>query len=234
MLESRYRQLSSIVGRYDEAVVLTSFENWPVPYRDSALAIPMHSLPVSAGDLEAIVRHQSGNNGLRSVDGRPVVFPAPDLSIPSEQLLFPKIGPVSWKEVEAFRTIKAGDLEHCLPVLLTSMTSRMRLILEPFISLNMPTFLHLFPAMNLVDFIEARLTVRERRIVSARWQRLPEGFAPNQRQKQAVMELSMDLVEDSPLSDLYIDLCIDVSRPDTPARLLEINPVMTELTQGDR
>ncbi|TDK29604.1 hypothetical protein E2F50_22450 [Rhizobium deserti] len=232
MLESHYRELRSIVGRYDEAVVLTAFENWPAPYRERALAIPIHSLPVSLRGLNAIVGQKSRSGMPCSSDDMPPFGFPRDFSIPSEQEIFPKIGPVSWKEVEAFRIMKAGDLEHCLPILLTSMTSRMRLILEPFISLGMPTFLHLFPAVNLTDFIEARLTVKERQIVSARWQRLPEGFAPNQTQKQAVMELAIELAEESPISDMYIDLCIDVGSPDAPARLVEINPVMAELSQG--
>lgn len=229
-----YSRLGAIAGKYADEIVATSFENWPEAHVEHALARPAISVAISTAELDQLL---DGNETRRAAGHRragaltvPSVLSSPP---PAIDAFFPKLGPVSWKEVASLRSIPAEDAEMLLPVMFASITSRMAIILDAFVVTGAPTFLHLFPHIELSHFIEARMTIEKRQVVAAKWQRLPHGIVPNERAKAGLIDLATLLAQSASLPNMLIDLCFDTGTPNAAPRLLEINPDIPELRKGD-
>ncbi len=223
MLQEAYAHMSSIAERHSDEIITTAFENWPPLYKEFALARPVASLPFSVDDIEMVLRGNSDRARWKQQ-----AISIPEIAQHTIKLLggrvFPKIGPVSWKEVPTFSIMESSDAAAMIPAMLASVTSRMAIILEAFVIGRVPTFLHFFPAIDLASHAELRIRVRDGKMVDARWQSVPSGVRPDFAIKERIINTAAKLCPSSPLPSLLLDLSVDCTNATSPARLIEINP----------
>ncbi|OLP42441.1 hypothetical protein [Rhizobium oryziradicis] len=211
---------------------MTSYENWSPLYQNHALVEPEYSIPLSCSVISSTVGFGDADYK-KNADNISIIWENMRIGRPSNSNnLFPKIGPVSWKEVPAFISVNAEELSCEIPFLFAAVTSRMKIILQPFIDLQIPTFLHLFPFVDFSRFMEVRMTVMDGKVVDAQWQNIPKGTVPSQRCKDILAQLSVDLVRNSPMPNFYLDLCLDSRDANAKPRLVEFNPLIPELKRG--
>lgn len=234
MLQEAYAHLSSVAEKYTDQIITTAFENWPPLYKEYALARPVASLPLSADDIEIVLRGNSDRARWKQQAIAIPKFAQHTIEFYGDRV-FPKIGPVSWKEVPTFSIIESSDAVAMIPALLASVTSRMAIILEAFVIGQVPTFLHFFPAVDLASHAELRVRVRDGKMVDARWQSVPQGVRPDVAIKERIIRTAAKLCSSSPLPSLLLDLSVDCSNATSPARLIEINPdILMISTPSDR
>ncbi len=223
MLQDAYTHLSSVAERHTDDIITTAFENWPPLYKEFALAHPVASLPLSSDEIEVVLR---GNSDRARWKQQAIAIP--EIALHTIELrggrVFPKIGPVSWKEVPTFSIMELSEAAAMIPAMLASLTSRMAIILEAFVIGQVPTFLHFFPAVDLASHAELRVRVRDGKMVDARWQSVPQGVRPDVAIKERIISTAAELCASSPLPSLLLDISVDCSDTTSPARLIEINP----------
>lgn len=223
MLQEAYAHMVSIAERHTDEIITTAFENWPPLYKEFALAHPVASLPLGVDDIEMVLRGNSDRARLKQQ-----AIAIPEIAQRTIELsggrVFPKIGPVSWKEVPTFSIMESSEAAAMIPAMLASVTSRMAIILEAFVIGRVPTFVHFFPAIDLASHAELRVRVRAGKMVDARWQSVPSGVRPDFAIKERIISTAAELCPSSPLASLLLDLSVDCSNATSPARLIEINP----------
>lgn len=222
--ERTYGKLESAV----DAIAETSFENWPNSARALAFAAPVLSTPLGPDVLNIVL---STNPNYRKLVAREGVPQRPRIEVMQDDDIaadvFPKIGPVSWKEVPLYTRLGPPGVELQWKAALGSITDRMSLILAPLAAQGIPTMLHAFPWRNISELAEVRMSVVEGALKGGRWVRYPADIRPTEAMRAVCINVAREAASEFLTRSLEIDLCVGFRDGVVFAKLLEINPYLT-------
>ena len=216
-------RLVPAIRRDAELIASTSFEAWPEAAQAAALARPLAALRLPPADLERVLRH---NRAYRTRHGIAAAPPVDNLAVGLAAIapaapLFPKLGPLSWKETPWLACLDGAAAALWSGVLLRSATDRMALVLEAWVALEQPALLHLFPHLDLADATEIRFAVQGGTIRTVR--RQDGGDRPAPPSDSGALELVQSLVARTSLDRVFIDV---IDRGADEFRIVDINPIL--------
>lgn len=214
-------RLVPAIRRDAELIASTSFEAWPEAAQAAALARPLAALRLPPTDLQRVLRH---NRSYRTRHGIAAAPPIDDLAaglaaIAPATPLFPKLGPLSWKETPWLACLDGAAAALWSGVLLRSPTDRMALVLEAWLALEQPARLHLFPHLDLADTTEIRFAVQDGTIRTI----LRRGDHPAPSSGSEALEFVRSLVARTSLDRVFIDV---IDRGANDLRIVDINPIL--------
>lgn len=212
-------RLVPAIRRDAELIASTSFEAWPEAAQAAALARPLAALRLPPADLERVLRH---NRSYRTRHGIAAAPPIDDLAaglsaVAPATPLFPKLGPLSWKEAPWLACLNGSAAALWSGVLLRSATDRMALVLEAWLVLEQSALLHLFPHLDLADAAEIRFAVQDGaiRTIQRRGDHPAGGSEAQEFVRSLVTQTSLDRV--------FIDV---IDRGTGDLRIVDINPIL--------
>jgi hypothetical protein len=212
-------RLVPAIRRDAELIASTSFEAWPEAAQAVALARPLAALRLPPADLERVLRH---NRSYRTRHGIAAAPPIDDLAaglatVAPKTPLFPKLGPLSWKETPWLACLDGSAAALWSRVLLHSPTDRMALVLEAWLALEQPARLHLFPHLDLAGTAEIRFAVQDGAIrpIQRRGNHPASGSEAQEFVRSLVARTSLDRV--------FIDV---IDRGADDLRIVDINPIL--------
>jgi hypothetical protein len=214
-------RLVPAIRRDAELIASTSFEAWPDAAQAAALARPLTALRLPPADLERVLRHNRSYRTRHGIAAAPAVDDlATRLSaIAPEAPLFPKLGPLSWKETPWLACLDGAASALWSGVLLRSATDRMALVLEAWLALEQPALLHLFPYLDLADAVEIRFAVQDGSIRTSQ----RRGDHPAPANGSDAQEFVRSLVAGTSLDRVFIDV---IDRGAGDLRIVDINPIL--------
>lgn len=220
-------RLVPAIRRDAELIASTSFEAWPDAAQAAALARPLAALRLPPADLERVLRHNRSYRTRHGIAAAPAVDDlATRLSaIAPEAPLFPKLGPLSWKETPWLACLDGAASALWSGVLLRSATDRMALVLEAWLALEQPALLHLFPYLDLADAVEIRFAVQDGAIRTSQ----RRGDHPAPAGGSDAQEFVRSLVAGTSLDRVFIDV---IDRGAGDLRIVDINPILDSRRLG--
>lgn len=220
-------RLVPAIRRDAELIASTSFEAWPDAAQAAALARPLAALRLPPTDLERVLRHNRSHRTRHGIAAAPAVDDlATRLSaIAPEAPLFPKLGPLSWKETPWLACLDGAASALWSGVLLRSPTDRMALVLEAWLALEQPALLHLFPYLDLADAAEIRFAVQDGSIRTSQ----RRGDHPAHANGSDAQEFVRSLVAGTSLDRVFIDV---IDRGAGDLRIVDINPILDSRRLG--
>ena len=212
-------RLVPAIRRDAELIVSTSFEAWPEAAQAAALARPLAALRLPPADLERVLRH---NRSYRTRHGIAAAPPIDDLAaglsaVAPATPLFPKLGPLSWKEAPWLACLDGSAAALWSGVLLRSATDRMALVLEAWLALEQSALLHLFPHLDLAGTAEIRFAVQDGAI------RTIQRRGDHPAGESEAQEFVRSLVTQTSLDRVFIDV---IDRGTGDLRIVDINPIL--------
>lgn len=225
-----FKEIIDHIERHAPRVVETSFENWPPSLTRHVLAAPVVSVAIPPGQLARwLAENASYKANVRQAPTARRSGPEFEpLELPKGQRFFPKIGPVSFKEIPAFVDTSADEIDAVLPMMTRSLTDRMAAILHAFVFEGVATDLHFYPLQDFTQIGEARFQIDEAgEIRSARW--ISSGTLERTKQMNvALYDYGMEVANASGLSDCLLDISIQADGEETRYNVLEINPALPD------
>lgn len=206
-------------------VIASSPENWPKELRAYALAEPLAEIVISAGDMRAILSH---NARYRRFLNLSKADPLPPARI-GEQMDgdgFPKIGPVSWKEISAFINVPFATLDDVIPLMLRGVTDRMAYVLHAFVYRQVSTKLHIFPFIELRNAFEARFRIENGEPVHAKWMNRSDRAMPPAGSGERLSGFATKISEWAGIGHGLLDLVLLTGAQGEAIKVVEINPLL--------
>ena len=216
-------RLVPAIRRDAELIASTSFEAWPEAAQAAALARPLAALRLAPAELERVLRHNRSYRARHGIAAAPAVddLRGPSAAIAPATPLFPKLGPLSWKETPWLACLDGSAAALWSRVLLRSPTDRMALVLEAWLVLEQPALLHLFPHLDLADTAEIRFAVQGGTIRTSRRQ----GGHPAPSSGSDAQEFVRSLVARTSLDRVFIDV---IDRGAGDLHIVDINPILDD------
>lgn len=214
-------RLVPAIRRDAELIASTSFEAWPEAAQALALARPLAALQLAPAELERVLRHNRSYRTRHGIAAAPAVddLAAGLAALAPATPLFPKLGPLSWKEAPWLACLDGSAAALWSGVLLRSATDRMALVLEAWLTLEQPARLHLFPHLDLAGTAEIRFAVQDGTIRTIRRQ----GDRPSSGSD--AQEFVRSLVGRTSLDRVFIDM---IDRGAGDLRIVDINPILDD------
>lgn len=209
-------------------IVGSSFENWPEELQTLALARPISSLQLSGLMLGAVL---SQNGAYRAHRRLPKPVELPGLRTSTKMCagdVFLKLGPVSWKEHAGFVRVSSELLDTMLPIMLRSITERMATVAYAFQVEQAPISIHVFPYIDLSNAWEARFTIEDGALVSARWTVPAQNGKPPAGMGSKLSGAAARIASASGLENALLDLVYQSDTEDGKIRVVEINPLVLD------
>ena len=220
-------RLVPTIRRDAELIASTSFEAWPDAAQAAAIARPLAALRLAPAELERVLRHNRSYRARHGIAAAPAVddLAARLSAIVPEAPLFPKLGPLSWKEAPWLACLDGAAAALWSGVLLRSATDRMALVLEAWLALEQPAWLHLFPHLDLADAAEIRFAVQGGTIRTSQ----RRGDHPAPASGSDAQEFVRSLVAGTSLDRVFIDV---IDRGAGDLRIVDINPILDNRRLG--
>ncbi|WP_225768820.1 hypothetical protein [Inquilinus sp. Marseille-Q2685] len=218
-------RLVPAIRRDAELIASTSFEAWPEAAQAAALAEPLVSLRLSPSDLDRLLRHNTSYRTRYGIAAAPAVddLAARLSAVVPAVTIFPKLGPLSWKETPWLARLDGAAAGLWSGVLLRSATDRMALVLEAWLTLEQSAFLHLFPHLDLAGAAEIRFAVRGGTIRPVR--RRDGGDHLALFSGSDAQDFVRSLVARTSLDRVFVDV---IDRGAGNLRIVDINPILDD------
>jgi len=206
-------------------VIASSFENWPKELRIHALAEPLVEIPMSANDIRTVLSHNPQyRRFLNRTQPEPLFTKSLGKKIEGDA--FPKIGPVSWKEISAFINVPLAAFDELLPMMLRSVTDRMAFVLHAFVVRQVPTNLHIFPFIDLGAAYEARFRIENGKPVHAKWINRDGRPGPPPGSGERLSLSAAEIASSTGIHHGLLDLLLMQEDGHERIKVVEVNPIL--------
>ncbi|MBY3066092.1 hypothetical protein HFO63_32455 [Rhizobium laguerreae] len=212
-------------------VIASSFENWPKELRVHALAEPLDAIPISAGDMRAVLSQNAQYRRFLNIS-QPVSLPSRGFGKKMEGDAFPKIGPVSWKEISAFISVPLAAIDELMPVMLRGVTDRMAFILHAFVCRQVSTKLHVFPFVDLSKAFEVRFHIEDGEPVHAKWMNRSDRYVPPPGSGEKLSNFAANIAERVGIGYALLDLLLIKGADGEAIKVVEVNPILERSASG--
>jgi hypothetical protein len=220
------------IERWADDIVASSFENWPEGLRAYALAEPLQSKSISPAGAQAVLSQNADYRRYLNT-ARPMELPSVEIAAsPFKGDVFPKLGPISWKEHAAFARVPFVTLPDMLPVMLRGITERMALISHAFVARQVPLQLHLFPFVDLSQSWEVRFRVEAGEPVHGRWQKRIGQQSPPKGSGEKLSIAAQQIAAQAGIDWGILDLVLLKADDQLLIRVVEINPILEDEFSG--
>lgn len=219
--------------KWSDNIINTSYENWSEELYNYALHAPIFSISLSVNELECLALQNYSYRSFLNKNVKPAI---PKIQLPKEierydGSFFPKLGPVSWKEIPIWTCIESKMFSSIFPHMLASITDRLAGIIHIYLKQECSLNVHLFPYINIAEQggKEVRIEIINGHIKRGHWLFDCVANLDTQEKRKVnsiLLDLTEALVQNLQIKNAVLDLCLIERESAFDLKIIDINPIL--------